>query len=59
MTTMQQVKIQAAQYADHDDCLAAAADDYASAHDLIGWDLSPAWADDQREVIVLTVPVFA
>lgn len=51
-----EVRISAARYADYDDCLAAAADDYAAANDLAGWDLSPRWADEQRDTIVLTVP---
>lgn len=51
-----QVIIPAAQYADQDDCLQAAAADYAEKHDLAGWDLSPKWEDSQREAIVLTVP---
>ena len=53
---MIEIKIDAARYADYEDCLAAAADDYAAANDLAGWDLSPCWADDQRDTIVLTVP---
>ena len=51
-----QVKIAAAKYEDQDDCLQAAADDYAEAHGLQGWDLAPKYEDEQREVIVLTVP---
>lgn len=51
-----QVKIAAAKYEDQDDCLQAAADDYAKAHGLEGWDLDPKWEDNQRDVIVLTVP---
>lgn len=51
-----QVKIAAAEYEDQDDSLQAAADDYAAAHDLAGWDLAPKWEDEQREVIILTVP---
>lgn len=51
-----QVKIAAAQYEDQDDCLQAAANDYAQAHGLHGWDLDPQWEDEQRDNIVLTVP---
>lgn len=51
-----QVKIAAAKYEDQDDSLQAAADDYAAAHDQAGWDLDPKWEDEQREVIILTVP---
>lgn len=50
------ITIPAAKYADHDDCLSAAAEDYATTHDLAGWDLDPQWADDQRDEIILTVP---
>lgn len=53
---MKTIEIKAAQYADSDDCLAAAERDYAEAHDLEGWDLSPRWADDERETILLSVP---
>jgi hypothetical protein len=49
------ITIDAAPFADHDDCLGAAAD-FAAAHGLEGWDLDPRWEDDQRETIVLAVP---
>jgi hypothetical protein len=43
--------------ADADDCLADAAEQYIAEHDdLRGYDLSPRWADDDRESVVLTVP---
>lgn len=50
------VSIDARRYADSDDCLTDAARDYAAEHDLVGWDLSPRWADDQRDAILLDVP---
>lgn len=50
------VSIPARRYVDSDDCLADAARDYAAEHDLVGWDLSPRWEDDQRDTILLTVP---
>lgn len=50
------VEIDAARYEDSDDCLTDAATDYAQEHGLAGWDLSPRWASEQRERIVLTVP---
>jgi hypothetical protein len=53
------VTVPAARYADADDCLAAAEQDYAAEHDLAGWDLAPQWADDQRDEIVLTVPAWS
>lgn len=52
------VTVSAAKYDEDEGNLAAAAADYAEAHDLVGWDLSPAWGDSDRETIVLTVPVF-
>ena len=59
MATSKQVTINAAQYEGQYDCLSAAAADYAKEHDLAGWDLSPQWADENRDEIVLTVPEFA
>ena len=54
------VLIPAASYADADDSLQAAADAYAAAHGLVGWDLSPRWEhgsqDSARETIVLNIP---
>lgn len=50
------IRIAAATYADQDDCLAAAAADYAAAHNLEGWDLDARWEDDQRDTIILTTP---
>lgn len=51
------VRIDSSRYADHDDCLAAAAADYATAHGLEGWDLEARWEDDDtRDAILLTVP---
>ena len=58
-TTMTTVRVLAARYEDEDDCLSAAARDYAAEHDLAGWDLSPRWDSDQREAILLSVPVEA
>lgn len=54
-----EVRIAADKYVDFDDCLQAAADEYAEQHDLAGWDLAPRWADNQRDEIILTVPDFA
>lgn len=53
---MQTVRLDAKKFADHDNDLAAAEQHYASKHGLEGWDLSPRYEDDQREVILLTVP---
>lgn len=52
----QKITIPAVKYEDYDDCLSAAADEYAKQHGLEGWDLDPKWEDDQRDMIVLTVP---
>lgn len=54
------IEVAAAQYVDHDDCLTAAAEDYASEHpEAAGYDLDARWADDEREVILLDVPSVA
>lgn len=56
MTTYISIELDARRYEDCDDCLAAAEADYAAAHDLAGWDLTPHWTDDSRYTITLTVP---
>lgn len=53
------VRVGARRYEDHDDCLAAAAEDYSDKHGLVAWTLSPRWDDDDRTVIALSVPAFA
>lgn len=50
------IEIEASQYQDEDDCLSAAASDIAAERGLEGYDLSPRWADDQRDVILVDVP---
>lgn len=55
MTTIK-ITIPADRYADHDDCLSAAAEDARSEFGLDGYDLSPAWADEQRDEIELSLP---
>ena len=55
-TTREPVRIPAKRYEDEDDCLAAAEWDYQRTHDLVGWDLSPRWEDNERDVILLDVP---
>jgi hypothetical protein len=43
-------------YEDEDDCLSAAARDYAEKHGLEIWQVEARWADDaNREEIVITV----
>lgn len=46
----------AAQYANHNDSLAACAADVAEAFDVEGYDLAPEWDDESRERIRLTLP---
>lgn len=54
------ITVPARRYADADDCLAAAAADYVARHpDAAGYDLSPRWADDDRDTIALDVPAGA
>lgn len=51
------VSIDSSRYADADDCLVAAAADYAAKHGLDGWQVEARWEDtDTRETILLTVP---
>ena len=60
MTTHTTLTIPAAQYADADDCLAAAAADVAQEHGVpAGYDMSPRWADDDRDEILVDVPLRA
>lgn len=58
MTTT--IEISARDFADYDDCLAAAAAQYIEDHpDAEGWDLNPRWVggdDGDREYIALDVP---
>ena len=55
-TTMKTITVPADP--DQDDCLAAAADAYVAEHpEVAGWDLHPQWADEDRELVELTVPV--
>lgn len=56
MSKMTTIRVMAKRYEDHDDCLAAAEADVQEERGLQGWDLSPRWEDDQREVILLDVP---
>lgn len=54
---MKTIELDAKKYEDFDDCLAAAAEEYVSEHpEAKGWDLDARWEDDNREVILLTVP---
>lgn len=59
MSTEKQIRIDSAKYADFDDCLTAAANEYAQANNLQGWALAPKWGDEARASIVLTVPEWA
>jgi hypothetical protein len=54
------IEITVSANADLDDCLAEAAAEYISEHpELRGYDLSPRWANEDREQVVLTVPAWA
>ena len=50
------IRLSAKKYEDHDDCLTAAANDIAELLSLAGWNLSPRWADEKREEILIDVP---
>lgn len=51
------ITVAAARYIDSDDCLADAAADYAKRHpETEGYDMSPRFADANRDVILLDVP---
>lgn len=52
------IEVSAKRYVDYDDSLQAAADDYVSEHlETEGYDMNPRWSDDERETILLDVPV--
>ena len=54
MTT---ITIDSLYFENDDDCLASAeAAAKSAAGELDGWDLSPRWADDERDEILLDVP---
>ena len=58
------VTVSAKQYEDQDDCLTAAAREYAREHKLEMWEVEAAWPTDRdgredRSEIALTVPVTA
>jgi hypothetical protein len=57
MTNYHDIEVDASKYEDFDDCLAAATSEYARANGLEDWQISARWLDDQRDVIVLTVPI--
>lgn len=59
MKNITTIRLPAAQFADYDDCLTAAAKMIAAERDLKGWDLSPRWADEQRDEILIDVPAEA
>lgn len=52
------IEVDAKRYADHDDCLTAAAEDYCVNNpEAADYDFNPRWKDDQRDSILLDVPV--
>ena len=56
MTEEITLSLVAKRYEDHDDCLAAAADDIAAIYGLEGWNLNARWQDDSRETILVDLP---
>ncbi len=54
MTTTITIRIDAAEYADHDDCLTAAAEGYRARHGLAAYEVrEPRWEDGQRDGILI------
>ena len=53
------ITVSAKGYEDEDDCLAAAARDYAREHDLEAWEVEADWVSDERDEIALKVPATA
>jgi hypothetical protein len=51
------ILVSAKSYEDEDDCLAAAAAEYATSHNLEAWEVEADWASDERDEIALKVPV--
>jgi hypothetical protein len=57
--TYETISVSSKQYEDHDDCLTAAAQDYAADHGLESWQVTAKWdggEDGERDAILLTVP---
>jgi hypothetical protein len=59
MTNTTEITVSSKGYADADNCLSAAVEDFAEANELETWQVEARWADDSnREEIVLTVPAY-
>lgn len=57
MANVTEIKVSSKAYEDSDDCLSAAAQDYAEEHGIERWLVEARWADDaNREEIVITIP---
>ena len=56
MTRSMTMALDARHYEDEDDCLTAAADEVRADLGLQGWDLGERWGDDDRTIVVLTIP---
>lgn len=56
MTRSITMRLAAGPFAHHDNCLLAAAAYFAQGRDLDGYDLSPRWEDNQRDIILLDIP---
>lgn len=52
------IRVPAARYEDYDDCLTAAAHDAADEYGIHGYDMDPRWADDDRDEILLDIPLW-
>lgn len=50
------IRIDAKRYEDSEDCLADAASDVAEELELSGYEMSPRWENDERDVILVDVP---
>ncbi len=53
MLDRKRTKVSSAPYADHDDCLAAAVDDFVRRRKVARWRVSVEWEDVNRERIVI------
>jgi hypothetical protein len=57
MTKTTEITVSSKQYEDSDDCLSAAAQDYAEEHGIERWLVEARWADNaNREEILITIP---
>ena len=50
------IQVNAKDFADYDDCLQAAADEYADTFELEAWEVTASWEDDNRDIIRIELP---